>query len=68
MNGGERDWSEGIIVLSDIRHGRLRHCHGKQEQAGKKAAKARGVFHFIYLAFPTFSVDVILEKTSSVSR
>ena len=68
MNGGERHWSEGIIVLSDIRHGRQRNCHGQQEQAGKKAAKARRVFHFIYLAFPTLPVDVILKKASSVSR
>ena len=68
MNGGERHWSEGIIVLYDISHGRPRHCHDQQDQAGEKATKARGVFHFIYLSFPTLAVDVILEKTSSVSQ
>jgi hypothetical protein len=68
MNGGERHWSEGIIVVNDIRDGRPRHCRGKQEQAGEKATKVRGMFHFIYLSFPALAVDVILKKTSSVSR
>jgi hypothetical protein len=68
MNRSERHRPEGIIVLSDIRHGGPGHYRSKQEHAGEKAVKVRGVFHFMFLSFPTLAVDVILKKTSSTSR